>query len=505
MTADGPEPQGANPARFPEPPSLEEIARHFPGLEILGLLGRGGMGAVYKARQKQLDRVVALKILPPRPGDDSAFAERFTREAKALAKLLHPNIVTLFEFGQADGIYYLLMEFVDGVSLGQLLRSSRVSPREALAIVPQICDALQYAHDQGIVHRDIKPENILLDRRGRVKVADFGLAKIVEGRDAPPRRPGEDERTAGPAVPTSLTEAGKIMGTPRYMSPEQIEAPGGVDHRADIYALGVVFYQMLTNELPGKPLEPPSRKVQIDVRLDEVVLRALEAKPERRYQQASEVKSEVETIASLPPAKEGPPGTPPLMMPSEECRRRRRRKMVLITAGALVLLLGLGVWLVGLGPWVSKGIVPPLGLVSWWRGEGDANDSAGTNNGVLQGGVAFVPGEVGQAFSFDGSSNSYVEVPDSPTLRLTNELTIECWAKRLNPSEGAVLAGKGRRLDGRANRFHDRALNDTFVGGCALWFFLCRRLAWLRGHAGHRVASLCCRRHQRPGQSHPLH
>ena len=200
------------------------------------------MGAVYKARQKQLDRLVALKILPPRSGDDPAFAERFTREAKALAKLLHPNIVTLYEFGQADGIYYLLMEYVDGVSLGQLLRSSRVSAREALAIVPQICDALQYAHDQGIVHRDIKPENILLDRRGRVKVADFGLAKIVEGRAGSPLPAGPDDGAQGTARPTSeLTEAGKIMGTPHYMSPEQIQAPGEVDHRADIYALGVVL------------------------------------------------------------------------------------------------------------------------------------------------------------------------------------------------------------------------------------------------------------------------
>ena len=164
-------------------PSLEEVARLFPQLEILGFIGQGGMGAVYKARQKALDRVVALKILPPGIGKDAAFAERFTREAKALAKLNHPGIVTLYEFGQADGLFFFLMEFVDGVSLRHLLEVERISAREALAIVPQICDALQYAHDQGIVHRDIKPENILLDRQGRVKVADFGLAKLV-GTDA---------------------------------------------------------------------------------------------------------------------------------------------------------------------------------------------------------------------------------------------------------------------------------------------------------------------------------
>jgi serine/threonine protein kinase len=272
------------------PPPIAELAAKFPQLEILELVGRGGMGAVYKARQKQLDRIVALKILPPGIGDEPAFAERFAREAKALAKLNHPNIVTLYEFGDAGGQFYFLMEFVDGVNLRQLLAGSRVSAREALAIVPQICDALQFAHDQGIVHRDIKPENILLDRRGRVKVADFGLAKIIENRD------DTANYSVTGKISENLTDAGKTMGTPNYMSPEQITAPGEVDHRADIYALGVVFYQMLTGELPGKKIEAPSKKVQIDVRLDEIVLRALEKNPELRFQQVSEVKTCVETI-----------------------------------------------------------------------------------------------------------------------------------------------------------------------------------------------------------------
>ena len=288
-----------------QPPTVTELAAKFPQLEILELIGKGGMGAVYKARQTQLDRAVALKILPPGIGDDPAFAERFAREAKALAKLNHPGIVTIYDFGRADGLFYFIMEFVDGVTLRQLLHAGRISPREALAIVPQICDALQFAHDQGIVHRDIKPENILLDRRGRVKVADFGLAKIVgadAGRSAEHRlgmAPTEtvNEPGKGSAL-QDLTESGKVMGTPQYMAPEQKEHPNTVDHRADIYALGVVFYQMLTGELPGKIIAPPSSKVQIDVRLDEVVLRALEKKPELRFQQASMLKTEVETIAT---------------------------------------------------------------------------------------------------------------------------------------------------------------------------------------------------------------
>ncbi len=282
-------------AKRPQAPSVEEIKPLFPQLEVLDFIGQGGMGAVYKARQKELDRTVALKILPAEIGETPGFAERFTREARALAKLNHPGIVTIYDFGRADGLYFFLMEYVDGLNLRQLLHNGRVEAREALAIVPQICDALQYAHDHGIVHRDIKPENILLDRLGHVKVADFGLAKIVEGRDGCPSRPAEYKEQIGEE---NLTEAGKIMGTPKYMSPEQIEAPGTVDHRADIYALGVVFYQMLTGEMPDQELQPPSQKVRIDVRLDEVVLRALEQKPSLRYQQASILKTEVETIVA---------------------------------------------------------------------------------------------------------------------------------------------------------------------------------------------------------------
>jgi len=263
--------------------NLDEVARHFPQLEILGLLGRGGMGIVYKARQKHLDRVVALKVLPPEISRDRSFADRFAREARALARLNHPNIVSIFDSGEADGLFYFVMEFVDGTNLRQSLQAKQISPREALAIVPVICDALQYAHDMGIVHRDIKPGNVLLDRKGRVKIADFGLAKLIN-----------------PTTPhVSLTQTGSMMGTPKYMAPEQMDRPAEVDHRADIYSLGVVFYEMLTGELPLGRFALPSQRVQVDVRLDEVVLRTLEQNPERRYQQANEVKTEIETIAGV--------------------------------------------------------------------------------------------------------------------------------------------------------------------------------------------------------------
>ena len=143
------------------PPEPEDLAKFFPQLEILELLGKGGMGAVYKARQTGLDRLVAVKILPTEIGTDPTFAERFTREARALAKLSHQNIVSVFDFGQVDGQYYFIMEYVEGANLRHVIETGAINPEEALAVVPQICEALQFAHDEGIVHRDIKPENIL--------------------------------------------------------------------------------------------------------------------------------------------------------------------------------------------------------------------------------------------------------------------------------------------------------------------------------------------------------
>ena len=264
--------------------SPEEVAVHFPQLEILEPLGRGGMGVVYKARQKRLNRLVALKILAPDKERNAQFAERFIREAQALALLNHPSIVAVHDFGQVDGLYYLLLEYVDGLSLRHLLRAGRLAPEEALALVPRICEALQYAHERGVVHRDIKPENILLDENEQVKIADFGIAKLIQSQKTQP----------------ALTQERQVIGTPYYMAPEQVEHPDRVDHRADIYSLGVVFYEMLTGELPLGKFPPPSQKASVDERLDRVVLGALEKEPERRYQQASAVKNDVETIVTMP-------------------------------------------------------------------------------------------------------------------------------------------------------------------------------------------------------------
>ncbi|MBI5359573.1 MAG: protein kinase [Planctomycetes bacterium] len=250
--------------------------------KITGMIGRGGMGTVYKAYHQSLDRYVAVKILPSVLSQDTEFLKRFNREAKALARLSHPNIVTIYDMGQADGHFYFVMEFVEGVVLRDLIADKKLQSLEALALVPQLCDALEYAHSEGVVHRDIKPENIIIDKKGRVKIADFGLARIVKG----------DVRI------DPVTRTQEVMGTFEYMAPEQRTKAKDVDHRADIYSLGVVFYEMLTGELPIGKFELPSRKVQIDVRLDDVVLRTLEKDPEKRYQHASHVGEAVSSIIS---------------------------------------------------------------------------------------------------------------------------------------------------------------------------------------------------------------
>jgi serine/threonine protein kinase len=293
--ATGTDPGRPGPEKGFALPSIEDLRRLFPQLEIVELIGRGGMGAVYKARQPSLDRFVALKILPASAAESPGFAERFTREARALARLTHARIVAVHDFGEAGGLHYLVMEFVDGLNLRQVQQSGRLSPQQALRIVPQVCDALQFAHDRGIVHRDIKPENILLGRDGQIKITDFGIAKMVG---------------MTPDTTAALTGVSDVVGTPHYMAPEQIEKPTDVDHRADIYSLGVVFYEMLTGELPIGRFAPPSKRVEIDVRLDEVVLRTLEKEPDRRYQQAAQVKTQVETIvaSSAASAAGGSPG-----------------------------------------------------------------------------------------------------------------------------------------------------------------------------------------------------
>ena len=298
-------------------PALEEVATAFPDLEIVELIGRGGMGAVYKARQKSLDRPVALKLLPLSLAAEPQFAKRFEDEAKALATLNHPNIVTVHEFGQQGDFYFLLMEYVDGPNLRSLLSEHRLTPDEALAIVPPLCEALEFAHKRNIVHCDIKPENLLLNSDGQIKIADFGIAKILG-------------QSGGEVAPE------KIAGTPAYMAPEQLDAPQSIDTHADIYSLGVVFYEMLTGERPSADLTPPSGKNRsIDGRLDEIVLRAIEANPKSRWQSANALNSELQAI--LTDAMGEPKVTPPEYLPTSTPKRAWIACTIALAAGLLMV------------------------------------------------------------------------------------------------------------------------------------------------------------------------
>jgi eukaryotic-like serine/threonine-protein kinase len=209
---------------------LEPGAR-FGDYEILAELGAGGMGRVYRARDLTLERTVALKTLAPQFGSDNGFVQRFLKEARAAARLNHPNIVQIYDFGQEGDTYYLAMEYVDGHSLGAYLRRGHFSERDAILVIRHACRALAVAHGEGLVHRDIKPDNLMLTKKGEVKLVDLGIAKRVD----------EDQ---------SLTATGQAVGTPHYISPEQIRGLRDIDARADIYSLGATLYHLVTGHTP---------------------------------------------------------------------------------------------------------------------------------------------------------------------------------------------------------------------------------------------------------------
>lgn len=262
------------------PPTPQELASRLPNLEVDEMIGHGGMGVVYKGRQPFLDRNVAIKLVRPDLGKDADAQKRFLGEARSLAKLVHPYIVTVFDFGKVDDLYYLVMEYVEGSSLRQLITRNSVTPRDVLDYVPQIGDALQYAHECGVVHRDVKPDNILVDSRNRVRLVDFGLAKLL-GAHANP----EDQR---------------IAGTRGYMAPEQFSMPEAVDHRADIYSTGVVLFEMLTGKIPARSAQAAALPSVADPRFDFIVHRALEDDREKRYQQMRDMNADLVTVTRTP-------------------------------------------------------------------------------------------------------------------------------------------------------------------------------------------------------------
>ena len=286
-----------------EPGSPLEVGQTFHGLKIEALIAQGGMGVVYRARKPGSDRPVALKILPPSLAAEEEFRLRFDREARALAGLSHPNIVRLHDYGVEQDLMFLVMEFVDGVSLRQHLRDRKVTPVSALTIVRELCKALEFAHKERVVHRDIKPENVLIDTAGRIKLTDFGLALRID------------------ADSTRVTQTNFAVGTPHYMAPEQLERPAEIDHRADIYSLGVVLYEMLTRELPIGRFPAPSSKAAIPPALDDLVCRCLEKDPDSRYATVAQLRMALAAIPGAPqPTVQIPPPPRPKISSNLEIR-----------------------------------------------------------------------------------------------------------------------------------------------------------------------------------------
>jgi len=304
-----------------EPPSIAEVQALLSGFEIIELIGRGGMGAVYRARQPALDRVVAIKILPPLVDTlGVGYVERFKNEARLLAKLNHPGIVHVYDFGELPGgLLYFVMEYVDGTDVARLVASQgRLSPEHAASITAEVCAALHCAHEAGVVHRDVKPANILVARDGRVKVADFGLAKRADGEAR------------------SQTTAGLVLGTADYSAPESLTAGMIVDHRADLYAVGVMLYKMLTGEIPRGVFPPASEKAKTNPGFDAIITKAMQTEPDRRYQSAAVMRDDVQRTGAPTPAP-------------RVAEKRVGRRTLFVVGSTVIVALAAG--LAWLRPW----------------------------------------------------------------------------------------------------------------------------------------------------------
>lgn len=284
----------------PQAPASPNVPRRIGKYDVTGELSRGGMGIVYTGYQRELDRPVAIKVVAPQLLTHPEFVERFFREAKTLARLNHPHIVQVYDADRDGDTVFMVMELVVGRSLRAILkdRPSAWGLPESIRLIAQVCDALETAHAQGVVHRDIKPENLLVTTdQKNVKVADFGLAVLF---------------TADPGTPR-LTTADAILGTYDYMAPEQRRGSANVDHRADLYSLGVVMYELLTGRLPVGRVDPPSKVSGVPPYLDEVVFRALEQDPEKRWPQAKAMRTALEGPSPTPsPGGRPAPKTSPL-------------------------------------------------------------------------------------------------------------------------------------------------------------------------------------------------
>ena len=315
-----------DPTAISRPRSADLIS----GYQLKKLVGSGGMGEVHKATQLSLGRTVAVKLLNPELAKDPSFIARFQKEAAALATLSHPNIVSIVDKGKTETTYYLVMEFVDGPSLRELIRAPELDVPGALRRMLEICRAIEYAHGRGVIHRDLKPENILLDQQagGIAKVSDFGLASFMADASLSARY--------------ALTSTHVSMGTLSYMAPEQRVDAKNADARADIFSLGVILYEWLTGEVPLGTFDLPSRRRQgLDPRLDPIVTRCLKPDPADRYPSVTALIADLEVLV---------PGSLASMVPVKRTRLQRFRdgvrkvvRTTLQVAAVLTVLAALGV------------------------------------------------------------------------------------------------------------------------------------------------------------------
>ncbi|NIV28657.1 MAG: protein kinase [Anaerolineae bacterium] len=343
------------------------IGRQLGNYKIVGELGRGGMAVVYRAFQPSLNRYVAIKVLPPHLGLDQEFVERFQREALASAKLRHPNIVVIHDVGHQQGIYYIVMELLEGRTLKQMIEGEgALSIERANRIVEQVAAALDYAHQQGFVHRDVKPANIFVGKDDHTTLTDFGIAKAASEAQ-------------------QLTRTGILMGTPEYMSPEQAEGEG-VDYRTDLYALGIVLYQMLVGQVPFRGTTPhailhaviydppaPLRQLRQDLApaIEAVVLKAIDKRPERRYQSGVELTEALAKASTsraqplvIPPQRVPPPAVGPAS--GEDAGERKRPILWIVVAMAAILcgLLAVFIFMILGGDEPGETPIPPTTAVA---------------------------------------------------------------------------------------------------------------------------------------------
>jgi serine/threonine protein kinase len=291
------------------------------------------MGAVYRAVQKSLDRTVAIKILPQEFSQDPSFCAIFEAEAKSMARLNHPNLIGVYDFGEVDGMLFIIMEFVPGQSLFHCAHGHAVEPNEVMRLISAVCSGLAHAHENGIIHRDIKPSNVLLDHQNNPKIGDFGLAHPVG---------------------TGHQEGAEIYGTPGYTAPEVVNHPQSVNHRADIFSIGVLLHELLTGKLPSDDPRPASQIAHCDLRFDAIIRCATAEAPEARYANAHQIIAEISNIqnqvasASTHSARPTAPSANARSMPARPSPRRgqtapvkKKSSGISMTYGLIMLILAI--------------------------------------------------------------------------------------------------------------------------------------------------------------------